>query len=127
MNCMVSINDLFGKGRKEIKKMKRNEFKEECETWRLLSDWLDPVVVEFLKKVGVLHRISTSMGKEFVGELLEAKWDLKTLELGVYEKRYDYNTGKYFWEKKILRIPAHTIRALEAITERVEEEKKEII
>lgn len=59
--------------------------------------------------------------KRHLGVLLSTRWDIKELEMGVFEKEYDQTTGKYFFERKIIKLNPQSIIDLQWISERVEE------
>lgn len=56
--------------------------------------------------------------KRHMGVLLSTRWDLKELEMGVYEREYDQNTGEYFMERKIIKLNPGGFIDLQWIQER---------
>jgi hypothetical protein len=55
--------------------------------------------------------------------LLETHWDLKSIELGVADKVYDTTSGKWFYEKKIIRMGVGSLIDFQWIEERKAEEE----
>jgi hypothetical protein len=60
--------------------------------------------------------------KRHLGVLLSTRWDIRELELGVYEKEYDQSEGKYYYERKIIKLNPQAVIDLQWIQERVSEE-----
>lgn len=85
---------------------------------KALLDWLDPKVKELLDRTGSIVRVVRRDYHPFLGELLEARWELKSVDVGVYEKTYDQSEGKYYFEKKIIRLDTGGTVNFEFITER---------
>lgn len=104
--------------RKDINTMSKQELVEELEKYRTLWDWTDEGVKYLLSRVGRLVRVVTRSNVGHLGILLQPKFILDELEVGVTEKVYDSNVGNYFWERKILKIPASGISMLELVDER---------
>jgi len=108
-----------------LKRMRKKELMEECEMWRRIWDWVDPPVKYYLARVGALVGVVRRDYHRFLGRLLSTKWDLKELEIGTYEKVYDRTEGQYYFERKIVRLPANQVIDLEFIAERILELKEE--
>lgn len=104
--------------RTDTSTMSKQELLDEVEKWRSLWDWTCEDVKYLLTRVGRLVRVVTRSNVGHVGMLLQPKFILDEMEVGVTEKVYDSNTGNYFWERKILKIPASGISMLELIDER---------
>jgi len=107
----------------DLTKMSKEKLKEECRMWRELWNWLDPDVKYYLARTGKQVAVTMINYHRYMGMLLQTKWDLKNVEIGVFEKVYDHNTGKYFFERKIVRLEANNIRDFQIIEERQEEEE----
>lgn len=60
--------------------------------------------------------------KRYLGILLGTYWSLDEIELGVLDKVHDIVTGKYFFEKKIIRTKLGGIIDIQWIKERKAEE-----
>jgi hypothetical protein len=88
-----------------------------------LGEWLDPDIRYFLDRVGVPVLVVRRDYHIFEGVLLGTKWNLAEIEIGCFDKRYDYNTGKYVYEKKVVRIPFNSIMDIEFIQEKKTEEE----
>lgn len=85
--------------------------------WRVLWSWIDDDVKFFVIRAGSAFRVMKRDWKGTVGELGSVKFEPKEVELSVYEKTYNYNDGKYYYEKKVCKIPYSAIWMLEHITE----------
>jgi len=101
-----------------VKSLGIQELKQREEMWRALWGWIDDDVKFFVLRTGSMFRVMKRDYKGSVGELGACKFELKELELAVYEKTYNYVDGKNYFERKVLKIPGGTIMMLEYITER---------
>ncbi|MBW2562002.1 MAG: hypothetical protein JRE40_14275 [Deltaproteobacteria bacterium] len=100
-----------------VNKFKLSELQEREEFWRALWSWIPEDVKYFVLRIGQLVRVVRRDYKGSIGELGEVKFEAKELELAVYEKQYNYNDGKYYYEKKVLKIPYSAVFWLEFINE----------
>lgn len=48
---------------------------------------------------------------------------MKGIEVGVYDKVYDQSDGKYYWERKIIKVPIGGIVQFDWIAQRVAEDE----
>lgn len=108
-----------------LEKMKKEQLAEECKAWRSLFSWLDEDVKTYLSRTGTMVGVQDGKFQRHIGPLLATKWVLKYVEIGVFEKVYDQTKGCYFYEKKIIRIPAGRINNFEWIAERITEDELE--
>ena len=106
----------------DMKKMKFKDIKEECLMWRNVWQWVPADVKYYVARVGQLVAITQRNYQRMLGILLDTHWDLEELEIGVYEKVYDQNTGEYFWERKIIKTRLSGIIDFQIIKEREKEE-----
>ena len=97
--------------------MKLDELRLEIQMWRSFWQCTDPNVKEFISRYGKLTRAVRRDYKGFLGVLLDTKWDLKSIDMGISEKFYDNSQGKYFFERKIIRLGAGQIINFEFIEE----------
>jgi len=109
----------------ELRKMKITELREECQMWRNVWGWVPSEVKYYVSRVGQQVGIVQINFQRKLGTLLDTKWDLTAIELGIYDKEYDAVTGEYFFEKKIVQIKSGGIRQIDWIKERKPE--KEVI
>jgi hypothetical protein len=107
----------------ELKKLKLKELREEVQMWRNLWSWIPSAVKYYVSRTGSTVGVTIRNYKRFIGPLLETEWDLKGIELGVYDKVYDQSEGIYYWERKIIKVPIGGIVQFDWIAERVAEEK----
>jgi hypothetical protein len=107
----------------ELKKLKLKELREEVQMWRNLWGWIPSAVKYYVSRTGSTIGVTIRNYRRFIGPLLETEWDLKGIEVGVYDKVYDQSEGKYFWERKIIKVPIGAIVQFDWIAERVAEEK----
>jgi hypothetical protein len=115
---MKDLNDLLFQKWEPLNKMKIEDLREECKTWRTLSSWYSDDLKYYLSHIGSQVRVVQRNYHGLLGDLLQPIFELKTLEIGLYDKVYDQNTGKYFMEKKIVRLPATSFLSIEFISER---------
>lgn len=119
----LSIADQLLKGTFPlIKKMSKEELVEECQMWRNVWGWIPSAVKYYAARTGQTIGVQIRNYHRYIGVLLDTAWDIKELEIGVYEKIYDQNTGQYYWERKIVKLPVGQIVAFDWIAERHEAE-----
>ncbi|MCL6579342.1 MAG: hypothetical protein K6T73_08150 [Candidatus Bathyarchaeota archaeon] len=63
--------------------------------------------------------------KRYLGVLIDTRWTLEELELGVIDKYYDVVDDKTYYEKKVIKIKVGSITDLQWIKERKPEEEFE--
>jgi len=106
-----------------LDEMSIDDLRMECEMWRRLWAWVPSEVKYYVARTGKMIAVTQRNYKRYLGYLLETRWDLKELEIGVYDKVYDTVTGKWFYERKIVRIGVNSIIDLQWIEDRVSEEE----
>jgi hypothetical protein len=102
----------------DIEKCTLDELKEEVKMWRNLWSWLDSPVKYYLARTGSLCGVQVRNYHRYIGVLLETHWTLTEIEIGTYDKVYDQVSGEWYYEKKIVRLPAGQIVAIDWIQER---------
>jgi len=107
----------------DLRKMNKEELKGEVEVWRNLWGWLDSGIRYYLARTGHRIALTTRNYKRYLGVLMETHWELKEIEVGVYDKVYDARDGKYYFERKIIKLPQNNVINLEWIKERHTEEE----
>jgi len=107
----------------DLSKMNKNELKSECELWRRLWAWVPDEVKYYVARTGKLLGVTQRNYKRYLGVLLETHWDLKSIELGVADKVYDTTSGKWFYEKKVIRMGVGSLIDFQWIEERKAEEE----
>ncbi len=110
---------------KELKKMNKKQILEECKMWRNIWGWIPSAIKYYVSRTGSQVGISVRNYHRFVGVLLDTKWELKGVEVGVWEKVYDQNDGQYYFERKIIQLPTGQIIAFDWIKERINMEEME--
>ena len=103
------IQQFIADFQKPINKFTIKELRKREEITRALWSWLDDEVKYYLVRVGSTLRLVGRDYKGRVGELGSVKFKVDELEVIVYEKVYNYNDGKYYWEDKVLKINDSTI------------------
>jgi len=111
---------------KPIAKLGIKELREREETWRALWSWIPDDVKYLVYRIGTVVRVVKRDWKGGLGELGEIKFEPKEYELSVYEKRYDETEGKFYYERKIVKIPSGGVMWLEFIQERELVEEHEL-
>ena len=107
----------------DLSKMSKAELKSECELWRRLWAWVPDEVKYYVARTGKLLGVTLRNYKRYLGVLLETHWDLRSIELGVTDKIYDTVTGKWYYEKKIIRMGVGSLIDFQWIEERKSEEE----
>lgn len=104
-----------------LDKMKKDELIEEVKMWRNIWGWVPSAIKYYVARTGNTVGLMVRNSHRFLGILLETHWELKYIEVGVYEKVYDQNDGQYYFERKIVKIPIGQIIAFDFIAERTAE------
>jgi len=107
----------------ELKKMSKAELLEEVQTWRNIWGWIPSAIKYYVSRTGNTIGLTIRNYHRYLGVLLETQWELKNVEVGVYEKVYDQNDGQYYFERKIIKVPVGQIVAFDWIAERTLEEE----
>ena len=107
------------------KRLGIKELRQREETWRALWSWLDDESKFLILRVGSVVRIVRRDYKGVVGELGQVKLEPREYEVTVYEKVYNQNDGKYYFESKVVLIPAGAVMWREFITEQELAEEEE--
>jgi len=107
----------------EIKKMTKADKDEEIKMWRNIWGWIPSDIKYYASRTGSQVGLQVRNYHRFIGVLLETVWELRGLEIGVYEKVYDQNDGQYYFERKIVKIPVGQIVAFDWIKERIAEKE----
>ena len=102
----------------EIKKMKTQDLKAEVEMWRNIWSWVPSDIKYYVSRTGQQIGVQVRNYTRYVGILLETHWELRELEVGVYDKVYDQVDGKYYFERKIIRLPIGQLVSQDWIAER---------
>lgn len=107
----------------DIIKMKKDELLAECTMWRHIWGWIPSDIKYYVGRTGSQVGVQIRNYHRYLGVLLDTKWELKEIELGVWEKVYDQNDGQYFYERKIVKMPVGQIVSFDWIKERLTEEE----
>lgn len=111
-----------------IKKMSKEEMKAEVEMWRNIWQWVPSSVKYYISRTGQTVGLQIRNYQRYVGPLLDTEWELKCIEIGVYDKVYNQVDGEYYFERKICKIPIGQIVSFDWIAERkTETEMNQII
>lgn len=122
---MLNSQDFLDGMQSPITSFSRKQLKEREEFWRAIWGWVDEDVKYFVLRVGQLARIMRRDYKGSVGELGQVKFEPKEIELAVYEKTYNYQDGKYYYERKVVKMNFASIAWCEFISEQTEAEEVE--
>jgi len=105
----------------DLKKQSKKQLMEECQMWRNIWSWVPTEVKYYVSRVGTMCGVTMRNYKRYLGVLLDTHWDLRELELGVYDKFYDMTDGQYYFEKKIVKVQSGSILDIQWISERTPE------
>ena len=108
---------------KPLKDMKRQEIENEVLQWRKLWSWIPEDTKTILTKIGTEVAITTRWGKRYVGTLGQPKFDMKEIQLEVFQSEYNYEQGKEFMEHKTIHVPMSALIQLDIIHGTYEKEK----
>ena len=118
---------LFGKF-PPLKKMGVTDLRAEVEMWRNIWGWVPNVVKYYISRTGQTIGVQIRNYQRYVGPLLDTEWEIKSIDVGVYDKVYNQVDGEYYYERKISRLPIGQIVAFDWIAERkTETEMQEIV
>tara|TARA_Y100000310_G_scaffold154415_1_gene153987 strand:- start:12536 stop:12955 length:420 start_codon:yes stop_codon:yes gene_type:complete len=111
------------------KKMSISELRDREETWRALWSWIPDDVKYYILRVGQIVRVIKRDYKGSIGELGSVKFKLDEMELAVYEKSYNQTDNLFYYERKVVKIPAGAIMMQEFVldSELVSEEQPEVM
>ena len=126
----IKIVDFVERMQTPIKKMGVKELRDREQTWRSLWSWIPDEVKYLVYRVGSLVRLIRRDYKGSLGELGEVKFEVSEYELSVFEKRFNETDGKYYYEKKVVKIPSSAVMMLEFVSEMQladEVDKEEVI
>lgn len=112
---MLDINKFIERMQTPTSQLKRKELVEREEFWRALWSWIPENVKYYLLKVGQTVRIVRRDYRGSLGELGQATFEMTELEVDVYEKTYNYSDGKWYFERKVVKIPKGAITMMEFI------------
>jgi len=107
----------------DLKKMKLAELREEVQMWRNIWQWVPSDVKYYVSRTGQTIGVQIRNYQRYVGPLLDTKWELKEIEIGVYDKVYNQVDGVYYYERKISKLPVGQIVAFDWIAERKSEDE----
>jgi len=112
----LEIKDFLDGIQTPTRKLGVRELRKREELWRVLWGWIDEEVKYFVLRAGGTFRVAKRDWKGVMGELGAVKFEVKELELAVYEKVYNYNDGKTYYEQKVMKIPGSAIVYYEHIS-----------
>ena len=107
----------------DLKKMKLTELREEVQMWRNIWQWVPSDVKYYVSRTGQTIGVQIRNYQRYVGPLLDTKWELKEIEIGIYDKVYNQVDGAYYYERKISKLPVGQIVAFDWIAERKSEDE----
>jgi len=111
----------------DINKMNKKELHEEVQMWRNVWGWIPSAIKYYVGRTGSQVGIQIRNYHRYLGVLLDTVWELKELELGIWEKVYDQNDGQYYYERKIVKLPIGQVVAFDWIKERLTAEQMESV
>lgn len=101
------------------------ELKKELERYKTFYENTPEEVRYFVERIGQLTRIVRRDLKDYVGILLGATFEIKTVEVGVEEEIKEYARGVKVFERKVIKIPFSNLADIEFIFDRDEQEMEE--
>lgn len=103
----------------DLSKMRKDELLEETLMWRNIWGWIPSAIKYYVARTGSTIGITIRNYHRYMGVLLDTEWELKGVEVGVFEKVYDQDSGNYYYERKIIKMPLGQIVSFQWITERI--------
>ena len=101
-----------------VSKLSKKELREECQMWRNVWGWVPHEVKYYVARTGQTIGLTQRNYKRYMGILLDTHWTLDEIELGVYDKQFDYVTGDHYFERKIIKIKTGALIDTQWIKER---------
>ena len=120
-----SVSDFVEQMKTPTNKFTLKELREREDVWRGLWSWIPEDVKYLLYRIGTQVRILRRDYKGSLGKLGEIRFEPKEYEISVFEKHYNETDGKYYYEKKVIKIPSSAVMMLEFIQERIPAETLE--
>lgn len=77
----------------------------------------------FVARTGKEMALTLRNYQRYIGQLLSTKWKLEEVEIGTYDKVYDHRDGRYYFEKKIVKLNASAILDVQWIEQRIAEDE----
>jgi len=106
-------------------KLTIKQLREREELWRALWSWLDDDVKFYLLRAGTLVKVVRRDYKASVGMLNQVKFELSEVEVDCFEKTYNYQDGKWYFEKKVVKMPKAAFSWLESVYDQQLAEEEE--
>lgn len=103
----------------EISKMRKDELRAETQMWRHIWGWIPSGIKYYIARTGSDVAITIRNYHRYLGVLLDTEWELKGIEVGVFERVYDQITGEAYYERKIIKMPIGQVISFQWITERI--------
>lgn len=119
-----SLNQLLSGPYPDTKKRTRKQLIDEVTLWRAISSYLSDDVRYYLSHIGDTCRVVRRDYKGFLGDFIGAKFNIESVDVGVWERAFDPSDSKYYWERKTMRFTQGAMMNLEFIVERKEAESE---
>lgn len=121
----MTLQEFLAEIRIPPEKLSVRKLREREKMWRILWDWTDETVKKYLVRIGSDIRVVQRNYMPKLGELGQVHFEPSKIEIAVYEKQYNYNDGKYYYERKIVEYPYQAIMWIEGIIEQTPAEEVE--
>ena len=122
---VVTLGEFLADMQTPISKLTVSQLKAREQVWRTLWGWTDDTVKRFLQRIGTQVRFMRRDYKGTIGELGEVKFEPKQIEIATYEKVYNYEDGKYYYERKLVIYPWAAVAWMEEIFDKTLAEEVE--
>ena len=115
----------FEKPYTPFKSMSRSELEDELQRWRNMWTWIPSDVQWWITHTRQLCRFVRRDFQRHEGLLGVCRWELKTIDVDVVSRDYDYATGKATYEEKTVTVPINQLVDFSLIWNK--EERRETI
>ncbi len=115
---MDDFVNIFERPYRPLENMSKEEMQEELTQWRNLWTWIPEGVQWWLTRVRSEIRCVTRGSKTFTGLLGKLTWELKAMDVDVFERDFNYYTNEATYEHKTATIPLSTMQYYEFIRDK---------
>jgi len=102
---------------KEIENLSKEELINLVKQYREFIEQIPPEVKFWMDRYGLPIRVVRLDMREWVGQIVSTRWELKEIEVGVFDTYKNYSTGEKIKEKKIMLLPWNVLRGVDFILE----------
>lgn len=110
---------------RSLKDYTEDELRAELEQFRAMWSWLDEEVKYYAARVGHDCRFVTRAQKGYLGTFRGVKWQAVSFEMDAATREWDDVMRVFFFESKIMHVPASSIFQMEFVSWREQDDSAE--